>query len=159
MRKFLLATLSASFILSGTGCSSVKFSCPYGESCADITDIYHGSLSDHNPKGWSVTNDPTLDKKSNNSNNQNNDLSILDEDFSNKNSNDKKNKSLITKKKLKEIQTDSLQGAVYHPAKPYQIWLFDSTHILHSGSYAWFTTPSYWTYGGFRFYRTRHDWK
>ena len=141
-------------IFSIGGCSTTKFSCPYGESCADITDIYKAAKTDPNPKGWSVTKDPTREKSNENTASFD-DLDEIDGYMDNSSMNEAvaKNKAIVKvkKSKLKTPQKDALSAAVFHPEKPYQIWLapwIDSNKILHSGSYAWFTTPSYWTYAG-----------
>ncbi|HEY9017683.1 TraV family lipoprotein [Thiomicrospira sp.] len=140
--KHILAALG--FALVASGCSSNgKFSCPYGESCAPIDKVYESSINDTSTESWSVWGNEY-------------DLITQDNWACSKSGNQcDKSKTKPTEKTVSLALpfADSLPGAVYHPPKPHKVWLApwqDKSGVLHSGSYAWFTTPSYWTYAGVR---------
>ncbi|GAB6035437.1 hypothetical protein JCM17795_16390 [Galenea microaerophila] len=130
-----------------------------GKSCAPIEKVYKSAKNDKSVEGWSTYKKKSDESEQSSSNN----LCVDDEDEClTKTEKPKEKKSVVKEALLSPKLKDALNGAVYHPAKPYQIWLapFKDKHgILYSGNYVWITTPAYWTYAGVKVPSANAQWK
>ena len=144
---------AVSIILSGCSALDIKHSCPLPDSCAPIHDVYEAALKDEKPDGFTVY---SINKKNNVSSGS--DIDSIDDDvvFGGTDIASKEKKEKKKEKKVfKHGVTPGIDahGAVWHPPQPYWVWLahwVDDTGVLHSGSYAWFTSKGYWTIDGVR---------
>ncbi len=156
----LVFSLASVTMLSGCSSMKTKHSCPLPESCAPIHDVYESATKDESPSGFTVYPKALYMEK------RDEDMvgALLEGDGrsqsggSTRTSSQKGGKA--KPKKVKKIRFSQgvtpgidANGAVWHPPQPYWVWLahwVDETGVLHSGSYAWFTSKGYWTIDGVR---------